>query len=877
MNWLENVLSPELVRAVGWTIVHSLWQGAVVGLALVGLLLVLRRHSAQVRYNVAGLALITMLGLALATFGRHYAVALARTAAAPAAIPAASAAADQPTTLNLPETAAATSALVAEQSVSLLETGRQYFDQHLPLIVAAWFLGLLAMTLRMLGGLAYVQRLRHYRVEPLSEQWNERFKVLADRAGLKRTVTLLESALVKAPLVAGHLKPVILLPLGTVLGLSQAQLEAILAHELAHIARRDYLMNILQSMAEILFFYHPAVWFITACLRTERENCCDDEATAICGDPLTLAKALAALAEMGQNVYPTPQLALSAVGPDGSLMGRIRRLVQRRAAPTFSEGFMAALVVIGGMALIGLTTVVSMANPRPWPDKAKELVGAVFGPENSIWANSLHALQLGTLPELAPSELPAPPPPAAFGDDDDDKKKRKNKSKDDKHTVIVRDANEGETLRRGKDGGTVVVKRDKKGRVTELYVDGQRIEMEEGSKQKAKANSTEIIRLAPGSRASRSRSSSRSNFNFDYDTRNYGMSARDQEELRSSMRRLEQDLSRNEDAIQRSLALAQVFTDGSRVEVRTGKGAVISNTDKVAAKALLDAERSLREAERNETDSEAREKIREELDRLREKREELRARQEEARSRELEAGQADRERAQAERERQQLERERAQVERDRLRAERDKERAIQDEHNRKVEEGIVDELVKDNLIKDRKYFQFVLKANEMIVDGQKQPEAVQAKYRKLFEEGTGRALSASSSVLFSNAGGNVNRIYSSNSSSTKYGSTPPSPPAVPRAPRAPRTSLAPLGPTPPAPPRVPRAPRNVKFNSVALGDQLRKDGLIDANARSYQVQLNASGMVVNGQKQSEETAKRYRELLGKNEGTNFNMDVVITE
>lgn len=76
MNWLENALSPALVRALGWTIVHSLWQGAVVGLALVGLLLVLRRHSAQVRYNVACVALATMLGLALVTFGRHYAIAL---------------------------------------------------------------------------------------------------------------------------------------------------------------------------------------------------------------------------------------------------------------------------------------------------------------------------------------------------------------------------------------------------------------------------------------------------------------------------------------------------------------------------------------------------------------------------------------------------------------------------------------------------------------------------------------------------------------------------------------------------------------------------------------------------------------------------------
>ncbi|MCB2407434.1 M56 family metallopeptidase [Hymenobacter lucidus] len=876
MSWLENTLSPELIRAVGWTIVHSLWQGAVVGLALVGLLLVLRWHSAQVRYNVAGLALATLLGLTLVTFGRHYALALADLAPVGATTSNAATATAQAGSLNFLQSSATTAA-VGEQPASLLEIGRLYFDQHLPLIVALWFLGLLAMTLRMLGGLAYVQRLRHYRVEPLSEQWNERLKALADRAGLQRTVTLLESALVKAPLVAGHLKPVILLPLGTVLGLSQAQLEAILAHELAHIARRDYLMNILQSVAEILFFYHPAVWFITACLRTERENCCDDEATAICGDPMTLAKALAALAEMGQDVYPAPQLALSAVGPDGSLLGRIRRLVQRRAAPTFSEGFMAALVVIGGMALIGLTTVVSMAGPKPWPEKARYFVGAVFGPEKSIWANSLpSSFQVATPPADAATSTAA-----LMGDDDDDKKKRKNKSKDkdDKHTVIVRDAQGGETLRPGRDGGTVVVKRDKKGRVTELYVDGQRIDMEQQAKAKPKGSSTEVIRLAPNSSAKR-RSSSNSNFNFDFDGRNYGMSARDQEELNRSMRQLQLDLDRNQEGIQRAKR-AYVYSGGNGVEVRTKSGTVLINSDKITQKALLSAERSLREAERTATDEATRAEIRQELERIEERRDELHDRQEEARNRSLEASQVEREQAQLERERAQLDRERAQMEREKARVEREKVRAEREERIRKNEDVIISELLKDKLIKDKKYFQLVLSANEMVVDGQKQPAAVAAKYRKLYEEGSGRTIGANSSMVISNAGGNTNRIYNSHSNDSGNEPLPPLPPDAPgppRAPRAPRvprvSSLAPLAPLPPTPPK---APRNVKVNSVALGDQLRKDGLIEPNARSYQLQLNASGMMVNGQKQPEETAKRYRDLLGKNDGKSFNMNVVVNE
>ena len=141
MNWLENALSPALVRALGWTLVHSLWQGAVVGLALVGLLLVLRRHSAQVRYNVACVALATMLGLAMVTFIRHYAIALVSADTTLAAGASGGATAAAPAAAPDFLGASATTAGVA--AASGVQSGLQYFDHNLPLIVAAWLLGLL--------------------------------------------------------------------------------------------------------------------------------------------------------------------------------------------------------------------------------------------------------------------------------------------------------------------------------------------------------------------------------------------------------------------------------------------------------------------------------------------------------------------------------------------------------------------------------------------------------------------------------------------------------------------------------------------------------------------------------------------------------------
>jgi len=131
------------------------------------------------------------------------------------------------------------------------------FDRHLPLLVLAWGIGLLLMGLRLLGGLLLVQRLRRYRVQPLPEIWQARLAALTGRAGLRRSVQLLESALVTGPVVLGHLRPVVLLPLGAVAGLPPGYLEAILAHEVAHVLRRDYLVNLLLTVPKPCFSTTP--------------------------------------------------------------------------------------------------------------------------------------------------------------------------------------------------------------------------------------------------------------------------------------------------------------------------------------------------------------------------------------------------------------------------------------------------------------------------------------------------------------------------------------------------------------------------------------------------------------------------------------------
>ncbi len=357
MNPITHVFPEHLTQALGWTLLHSLWQGAFIALLLGLLLVLLHRHSAKTRYRVAGAALLAQLVLAVATFATYDGITEASTLRAVVA--------GQPLTAHTVQQAADQTFWVAPLTV-----GQAYFEQHLPLLVTFWLLGMLLMALRFTGGLAYTQRLRHYRATPMGTHWQQKVDALAQRMGMPKAVRLVESALVQVPVAIGYAKPIILLPIGAVTGLRPEQLEAVLAHELAHILRKDYLVNMLQTAVDTLFFYHPAMWWVSGVVRAERENCCDDMAVAVCGDTLTYARALAQLEEM--RLPAAPAMALAISGKQGSLVNRIKRLVgQPNLRPTFTEGFAAALTLVVGLlvlsfgAMAGLTPTTQPANAAP--------------------------------------------------------------------------------------------------------------------------------------------------------------------------------------------------------------------------------------------------------------------------------------------------------------------------------------------------------------------------------------------------------------------------------------------------------------------------------------------------------------------------------
>ncbi len=326
MSGTDVLWSTPGAQALAWALVQFLWQGTAVALVLAGALAVLRGRSASLRYALAAGALLAMLAwpavTVLSSLGDGAPVLRA---AAPVRFAGEA----------VPE--ALRAVLPAESPETDL---RALVQPLLPALLAFWIAGVVVLSLYHLGGWLAVRRLVRRGTRPAAERWVALLADLRQRLGIGRAVGLLESTAVAVPSVVGWLRPVVLVPASVLSGLTPEQVEAVLAHELAHVRRHDYLVNLLQAVVETLFFYHPAVWWVSRQMRLEREDCCDDLALAVCGDRLRYARALATLEELR---LPAPHLAMAA--NCGSLLHRIRRIVGAPAGARPKAGLAVAVVL----------------------------------------------------------------------------------------------------------------------------------------------------------------------------------------------------------------------------------------------------------------------------------------------------------------------------------------------------------------------------------------------------------------------------------------------------------------------------------------------------------------------------------------------------
>lgn len=312
-----NELLAHAAPALAWALIDFLWQGLLVGWAAALLLAAMRKARSQARYAVACWALLLCAALPLAGTVQRLAQDEAGAVAS-----------------LLPLSVAGEAAPRALQSV-VPDAGRfagweAALQERLGLVVLFWSIGAGLLALRMLLGLAWVRqhsRPGRYRADPA---WQARLDALARRMGIARRVTLGlvdgVAGTFASPVTAGWWRPVVLVPAALVSGMPPQLLEALLAHELAHVRRCDYLVNLIQSAIEILLFYHPAVWWLSNRIREEREQIADDVAASTLGEPRRLALALSELDLFQFTPQFSPPLAPAAHG--GNLMSRIKRLVR---------------------------------------------------------------------------------------------------------------------------------------------------------------------------------------------------------------------------------------------------------------------------------------------------------------------------------------------------------------------------------------------------------------------------------------------------------------------------------------------------------------------------------------------------------------------
>lgn len=346
---IVKAIPDYFIKALCDALIHSLWQGLLLA-ALAGLIVICTRKSTPVcRYNLLIGALAVFALTVSFTFVRQlHEEKLNRIAVLK-------------NTHNAIENNNVSNfnpVLLSKVPAGINENQfYSFLNNHSYTIVMVWFLIVFARSLQLMTGLYGLHHLRKKHIFKVDEGWEIRVLNLAQKLGIKQIVSIAESGIAKVPMVIGHLKPLILIPVGLMTALSTAEIEAILVHELAHIRRRDYLVNLLVSLMEIIFFFNPAVLWISSLIKTERENCCDDIAVAQTSSKVNYIRALVSCQEYQLNA---PAYAMAITGHKSHLMGRVKRMVSNnnRSLNVMEKSLLAVCLVTAGL----LTTAFSNAD-----------------------------------------------------------------------------------------------------------------------------------------------------------------------------------------------------------------------------------------------------------------------------------------------------------------------------------------------------------------------------------------------------------------------------------------------------------------------------------------------------------------------------------
>lgn len=310
---INDIFSGKAVQALCWMLVHSLWMGLILTVAAGVIMLCTKKQSPALRYNLLTgtfllftVAMITVFALQLNSIGSI---------------------SQQPvdTVVNNKVIIAATQ--LSETIIinpGFTESIVEFFNRYANIIVMVWLIIIAFRCVRLVSGLRAIHQIKRNQLSSPGDYWNVKLAFLSERLNIKKPVQFFQSGIAKIPMVVGHFKPMILFPIGVLSSLPPNEIEAILIHELAHIRRKDYLVNMIQSFVEILFFFNPAVLWVSSLIKIERENCCDDIAIAQTSSKRNYINALVSFQEynLGNTKYAT-----ALAGKKDHLLQRVKRML----------------------------------------------------------------------------------------------------------------------------------------------------------------------------------------------------------------------------------------------------------------------------------------------------------------------------------------------------------------------------------------------------------------------------------------------------------------------------------------------------------------------------------------------------------------------
>jgi beta-lactamase regulating signal transducer with metallopeptidase domain len=349
MNHFHAFFDSNAVTALGWTLIHSLWQIALAGLLLKTGLFLTRNKSAEVRSAISSVSMVVIVIVSVVTFARIYS--------------------DGSSSVGIHSTEVNNSHIAQNQvesivrynpdSSGLLTLNRilNLINSNLTIIVTLWLTGMFIFSIRFAGSYLYIRRLKRRSTVQVTGKLFQTLSRFRSSLGIHKQVRLLESLLVRIPMVIGHLKPVIIIPAGLAAALPFDQVEAILAHEMAHIRRHDYFLNLVKSVFQVIYFYHPVIWWLSAEMEKERENCCDDITIRLLGNDRSLQSALISLQQFEQS---SAWVAAAFYSRKYKLLNRIKRMKTVNQISQRFRGSLAGFIALfGGLIILTTTSAIS--------------------------------------------------------------------------------------------------------------------------------------------------------------------------------------------------------------------------------------------------------------------------------------------------------------------------------------------------------------------------------------------------------------------------------------------------------------------------------------------------------------------------------------